>query len=84
MSQAGEPCRDPGYDHPPHRRTVSYRVCIWSERARDGRGHWHGSLETAAGQQWPFDTLDQLERLLCDLAGWCDPPDASLEAIARE
>ena len=45
------------------------------ERAADGTAVWRGVLVTPAGQRLPFSTLAQLDRWLCELVGWQDPPE---------
>ncbi len=54
------------------RRTL-YRLSIWNEGGDEGRV-WHGFVETAAEQRMYFDTLAELNQLLCELGGWMDPP----------
>jgi hypothetical protein len=39
---------------------------------------WHGSLEMPSGQRFDFSTLAELERLLCELGGWVEPPSQAL------
>ena len=55
-------------------RKVVYVICIWHEPQHDQATFWRGYLETAAGQRLEFDTLAELNRLLCELGGWIDPP----------
>jgi len=55
-------------------RKASYVVSIWHEPQPDGLSIWCGYLETAAGQRFDFGTLTELNRLLCELGGWMDPP----------
>jgi len=57
------------------RRPASYLVSIWPERTADGTAVWRGVLVTPAGQRLPFSTLAQLDRWLCELVGWQDPPE---------
>ena len=56
------------------RRPSSYLVSFWVDRSANGAAVWHGVLVTTAGQRLPFSTLAQLNRWLCELAGWQDPP----------
>jgi hypothetical protein len=56
------------------RRSSSYLVSFWVDRSANGDSVWRGVLVTAAGQRLPFSTLTQLNRWLCELAGWQDPP----------
>lgn len=65
------------------RRPTSYLVSIWSERAADGTTIWHGVLVTSAGQRLPFATLAQLDRWLCELLGWQDPPQDGEVELTR-
>jgi hypothetical protein len=76
MSQA----REQSHESPPARRRVSYMISIWSERQRDLPSAWRGSIETAAGQRFTFSTLAELNRLLCELGGWMDPPHATAQS----
>ena len=57
----------------PPLRQVVYVISIWSECQPNRPSLWHGSLKTAAGQQFDFSTLDELNHLLCELGGWMDP-----------
>lgn len=43
---------------------------------------WHGSLKATAGQEWTFETLAELNYLLCEIGGWMDPP-ADIHAEAE-
>ncbi len=54
------------------RRTI-YLLAIWNE-GRDEARVWHGYIETAAEQRMYFGTLAELNRLLCELGGWMEPP----------
>lgn len=60
---------------PQFRRKVSYVLSIWAEHQAEGQASWHGALETTGGQHFSFVTLAELERLLCELGGWVDPPE---------
>jgi len=51
----------------------SYLVSFWVDYSADGVAVWHGVLVTAASQRLHFSTLAQLNRWLCELAGWQDP-----------
>ena len=64
---------------PPNSYVISIRV----DRKAHGRPVWHGVLVTAAGQRLPFSTLAQLDRWLCELAGWQDPPQNTEAGPAR-
>ena len=55
-------------------RRVSYLLSLRAERNAETPPRWHGTLETAAGQRFEFSTLAELDRLLCELGGWMDPP----------
>ena len=56
------------------RRPSSYLVSLWVDHSTNGTVVWRGVLVTAAGQRLRFSTLAQLERWLCELTGWQDPP----------
>jgi hypothetical protein len=56
------------------RRPSSYLVSFWVDHSADGTAVWRGVLVTSAGQRLHFSTLAQLNRWLCELAGWQDPP----------
>jgi hypothetical protein len=43
---------------------------------------WRGSIRTIDGQRMSFRTLTGLNRLLCELSGWNDPPTNSIEDIS--
>jgi hypothetical protein len=58
-------------------RKVAYVISIWREAEREASVCWKGDLETAAGQHLNFNTLAELNHLLCELGGWLDPPAAS-------
>ncbi len=55
---------------------VSYVLSIWSEHQVDQPPVWHGWIEMPGGQRFAFTTLAGLERLLCELGGWVDPPES--------
>ena len=52
----------------------SYVISLWIDHYADGVPVWRGILGTVAGQRLYFSTLAQLNRWLCELAGWQDPP----------
>jgi hypothetical protein len=54
-------------------RRTSYLLSIWHEEQEEAQV-WHGFIETAAQQRLDFSTLAELNRLLCELGGWMDPP----------
>ena len=56
------------------RRPSSYLVSFWVDHTTNGTVVWRGVLVTSAGQRLHFSTLAQLNRWLCELAGWQDPP----------
>jgi hypothetical protein len=56
------------------RRGSSYLISVWVDRPDDSRPVWCGALVTAAEQGFCFSTLAELNRWLCELAGWQDPP----------
>jgi hypothetical protein len=53
---------------------VTYTISIQSEHSRAGSPIFRGTLETGAGQKFEFNTLAELNRLLCEICGWADPP----------
>ncbi len=55
---------------------VSYVLTIWSERPPDLPPSWHGVIQMSGGQPFGFSTMVELERLLCELGGWMDPPES--------
>ena len=59
---------------PVSRRPSSYLFSLWIDHYAGGMPVWRGVLVTAAGQRLYFSTLAQLNRWLCELAGWQDPP----------
>lgn len=65
------------------RRSMTFLLSVWKEAQGDILTLWHGSLKTAAGQAWTFETLAELEILLCEIGGWMDPP-ADKDAEAKE
>jgi hypothetical protein len=66
----------------PPRRTTSYLISLWVDHHVAGVPVWRGALVTVAEQRLHFSTLAQLNRWLCELAGWQDPPpdDTTTEA----
>ncbi len=54
---------------------LTWTMTIWVEDPGHHPQTWAGLVRTAAGQQWEFRSLGELERLLCELGGWTDPPD---------
>jgi hypothetical protein len=50
---------------------------VWVDHATGEVPVWQGVFVTAAGQRLHFSTLAQLNRWLCELAGWQDPPAES-------
>ncbi len=59
-------------------RSAYYVLSIWSEHRDEHPPAWHGSLQMAGGQRFEFATLAELERLLCELGGWMDPPESCM------
>lgn len=53
---------------------VRYILSIQSEYHHWGSPVIRGTLETVAGQKFEFSTLDELNRLLCEICGWIDTP----------
>jgi hypothetical protein len=60
------------------RHRISYLLSVWVEHTNDDLPMWRGVLVTAAGQRLHFSTLAQLDRWLCELTGWQDPPSESM------
>ncbi len=58
---------------------VSYVLSIWSEHQSDQPPIWHGWIEMTGGQRFNFTTLAELDRLLCELGGWMDPPESCVD-----
>ncbi len=54
-------------------RVTYFRLGVWHQD-QDEAQVWHGLIETAAEQCLYFDSLAGLNRLLCELGGWMDPP----------
>jgi selenocysteine lyase/cysteine desulfurase len=52
------------------RRPASYLISLWIDHPQSGLPLWRGALVTAADQRLHFSTLAELNRLLCELAGW--------------
>ena len=65
------------------RHPSSYLVSFWVDHSANGTAVWRGVLVTAAGQRLHFSTLAQLNRWLCELAGWQDPPLDDSAAVDR-
>ena len=53
---------------------VRYILTLRSEYQHWGSPVFHGTLETVAGQKFEFSTLDEFNRLLCEICGWIDTP----------
>lgn len=58
---------------------VSYIISIRSEYQHLGSPTFRGTLETAAGQKFEFNTLAELNGLLCEMGGWIDTPPLTAE-----
>jgi hypothetical protein len=58
----------------PTPRKVSYVLSIWREADQESVLCWKGNLETTARQHLNCTSLAELNRLLCELGGWIDPP----------
>jgi hypothetical protein len=59
---------------------VTYIVSIRSEYQQLGSPIFRGTLETVAGQKFEFNTLAELNGLLCEICGWIDTPPTTNEA----
>jgi hypothetical protein len=53
---------------------VTYVISIRSEYRQAGSPIFRGALETVAGQKFEFNTLAELNGLLCEICGWIDTP----------
>ena len=51
---------------------VTYILSIRSEYQLLGSPIFRGALETVAGQKFEFNTLAELNDLLCEICGWID------------
>jgi hypothetical protein len=58
----------------------TYLISLWVDPSNNARPVWRGALVTAADQRLYFSTLAELNRWVCELTGWQDPPPASLDA----
>jgi hypothetical protein len=65
----------------PASRKVSYVISIWREAEQESVLCWKGDLETAAGQHLNFNSLVELNNLICELGGWIDPPTESTDFL---
>ncbi len=63
---------------------VTYIISIRSEYQQLGSPVFHGTLETVAGQKFEFNTLTELNHLLCEICGWIDNPPAANESLEKE
>jgi len=60
---------------PERRPANTYLISLWVDRSDGLLPVWRGALVTAAQQRLYFSTLTELNRWLCELAGWQDPPE---------
>lgn len=60
------------------RRSVSFLISLWLDHPDNGLPLRRGVLVTAADQRLHFSSLAELNRLLCELAGWQDPSPGAL------
>ncbi len=51
---------------------VKYILWVRSEFKPLNSPVYQGVLETVAGQKFEFNTLDELNRILCEMGGWVD------------
>jgi hypothetical protein len=59
---------------------VTYIISIRSEhRPLSGSPIYSGSLEIVAGRKFEFNTLAELNGLLCEIGGWIDTPPVTDE-----
>ena len=59
-------------------------VSIWVEMIPGNQPAWRGSIRTIDGQHIRFSTLTSLNRLVCELSGWSDPPMNIIEDLPIE
>jgi hypothetical protein len=59
---------------PERRQANAYLISLWVDRSDSVRPVSRGALVTAAEQRLYFSTLAELNRWLCEMAGWQDPP----------
>ncbi len=59
---------------------VTYFISIRSEYQQLGSPVCRGTLETVAGQKFEFNTLAELDGLLCEICGWIDTLPVTNEA----
>lgn len=55
------------------RRPVSFLISLWLDDSAPDVPLWRGALVTTAEQRLHFSSLAELNRLLCELAGWQEP-----------
>jgi hypothetical protein len=61
-------------------RRLTWTLSVWVNHSDRDAQEWAGVLESAGGQRWDFGSLDELDRLICELGGWIDPPTRALES----
>lgn len=61
---------------PPTR--ASFVIVIWPV-SRNETARWRGVVEAASGERFYFHTLTDLNRIVCELGGWQDPPAQAVE-----
>lgn len=59
-------------------------ISMWAEMIPGKPPAWRGSLRTLAGQRMNFTSLIGLNRLLCELSGWHDPPTDTMQDLPGE
>lgn len=55
-------------------RSMMFVLSVWKELSSDVVTVCHGSLKATTGQEWTFETLAELDYLLCEIGGWMEPP----------
>lgn len=56
-------------------------ISIWVEMIPGNQPAWRGSIRTIDGQRMNFCTLASLNRLVCELSGWHDPPKNTIKNL---
>ena len=59
---------------------ATYIISIRSEYRQSGSPIFRGTLETIAGQKFEFNTLTELNGLLCEICGWIETSPLPNEA----
>lgn len=68
----------------PDRPCTFLVMSVWAELTPGKPPVWRGSIRANEGQRLGFSTLASLNRLVCELSGWYDPPPESQEDLPGE